>query len=45
MDPCGENGEFHTLVTDCPAFSTPLKVRVIDTWTHEKYCFSKLSLL
>ena len=45
IDPCGENGEFHTLVTDCPAFSTPLKVRVIDTWTHEKYCFSKLSLL
>jgi diphthamide synthase (EF-2-diphthine--ammonia ligase) len=24
VDPCGENGEFHTVVTDCPAFSAPL---------------------
>lgn len=45
IDPCGENGEFHTLVTNCPLFSAPLNVSVVDTWTHEKYCFSKLSLL
>ena len=24
VDPCGENGEFHTVVTDCPAFVAPL---------------------
>ena len=24
VDPCGENGEFHTLVTDMPGFSAPL---------------------
>ncbi|WP_148714891.1 ATPase [Chitinolyticbacter meiyuanensis] len=24
VDPCGENGEFHTLVTDMPGFSRPL---------------------
>lgn len=24
VDPCGENGEYHTLVTACPAFSRPL---------------------
>ena len=23
-DPCGENGEFHTLVYDAPFFSSPL---------------------
>jgi uncharacterized protein (TIGR00290 family) len=26
-DPCGENGEFHTLVTGGPMFSTPIEVR------------------
>ena len=27
VDPCGERGEYHTVVTDCPAFSHPLKLR------------------
>ncbi|PMN90064.1 ATPase [Enterovibrio norvegicus] len=27
-DPCGENGEFHTLVTDAPCFSYPLTTEV-----------------
>jgi uncharacterized protein (TIGR00290 family) len=27
VDPCGENGEYHTLVIDTPAFSSPLPVR------------------
>jgi diphthine-ammonia ligase len=27
VDPCGERGEYHTVVTDCPAFSRPLRVR------------------
>jgi diphthamide synthase (EF-2-diphthine--ammonia ligase) len=26
-DPCGENGEYHTLVYDGPLFKKPLKVR------------------
>lgn len=26
VDPCGENGEFHTLVTHCSAFPEPLQV-------------------
>jgi diphthine-ammonia ligase len=26
VDPCGENGEYHTMVTACPLFSTPLDV-------------------
>ncbi|MSO56991.1 MAG: diphthine--ammonia ligase [Acidobacteria bacterium] len=27
VDPCGERGEYHTVVTDCPAFSRPLHLR------------------
>jgi uncharacterized protein (TIGR00290 family) len=27
VDPCGERGEYHTVVTDCPAFSRPLRLR------------------
>lgn len=26
IDPCGERGEYHTLVVDTPLFSTPLRV-------------------
>jgi diphthine-ammonia ligase len=26
VDPCGENGEYHTVVTACPLFSTPLEI-------------------
>ena len=29
-DPCGENGEFHTVVVDAPVFSKPIRVRVGD---------------
>ena len=27
VDPCGERGEYHTVVTECPAFSRPLVLR------------------
>ena len=26
VDPCGERGEYHTVVTDCPAFARPLQL-------------------
>ena len=26
VDPCGENGEFHTIVTDTPEFKFPLSL-------------------
>jgi diphthine-ammonia ligase len=29
VDPCGERGEYHTVVTSCPAFSKPLHVRAL----------------
>lgn len=31
VDPCGENGEFHTLVTDAPGFARPVAARVTGT--------------
>ena len=31
VDPCGENGEFHTLVTDGPGFAAPVAVTVAGT--------------
>jgi diphthine-ammonia ligase len=29
VDPCGERGEYHTVVTSCEAFSRPLRVRAL----------------
>lgn len=34
VDPCGERGEYHTLVTACPAFSRPLRLRACGRATH-----------
>lgn len=31
VDPCGENGEFHTFVTDGPGFTTPVPVTIGET--------------
>jgi diphthine-ammonia ligase len=42
IDPCGENGEFHTLVLDCPLFSGPLRVDIGKKVLHEKYWFLEL---
>ena len=44
IDACGENGEFHTLVLNCPLFKTKINVAVTGTQHHEKYWFSKLEL-
>lgn len=34
VDPCGENGEFHTFVFDGPIFTKPVKVRTGQTVTY-----------
>jgi diphthine-ammonia ligase len=34
VDPCGERGEYHTVVTSCPAFSRPLGVRAVGRATN-----------
>lgn len=44
VDACGENGEFHTLVYDCPLFKHPLKIEVKQALQHEQYYFSELIL-
>lgn len=44
VDACGENGEFHTLVYNCPMFSQALKITVTQTIEHENYWFSELVL-
>ncbi|UOK42429.1 MULTISPECIES: diphthine--ammonia ligase [Flavobacterium] len=39
IDPCGENGEFHTLVVNCPLFSEAIVLPKYTTTTHNNYCF------
>ena len=39
IDPCGENGEFHTLVVNCPLFSEAIELPNFTTITHNDYCF------
>ena len=39
IDPCGENGEFHTLVLDCPLFSEAIELPNFTKITHNDYCF------
>jgi uncharacterized protein (TIGR00290 family) len=34
VDPCGERGEYHTVVTSCEAFSRPLRLRAVGRATH-----------
>jgi uncharacterized protein (TIGR00290 family) len=45
IDVCGENGEFHTLVLDCPLFSQPINVEVRAKLKHENYWFCQPVLL
>lgn len=40
IDPCGENGEFHTVVTAGPMFSAPIPVHMGETVTREGFVFS-----
>ncbi len=50
VDPCGENGEFHTFVTDGPGFTAPLAASVTGTRVYtsvpefggQRYCFAEL---
>jgi len=38
IDPCGENGEYHTLVVDGPIFSKPLPIETGARTEHSGYC-------
>lgn len=42
VDPCGENGEFHTFVFDGPIFKTAIAFRIGEKVTREGFCFCDL---
>ena len=42
VDPCGENGEFHTFVFDGPIFRTPVHFRVGETVHRDGFYFCDL---
>ncbi len=44
VDPCGENGEFHTVVVDGPGFSFPIQVDVGPTIEREGFVFADVLL-
>lgn len=44
VDPCGENGEFHTFVAAHPGFDAPLDVRLGRVREHERYPSVELHL-
>lgn len=39
VDVCGENGEFHTIVLDCPIFNQPVILPPYSSSSHEGYHF------
>lgn len=40
IDPCGENGEFHTFVHDAPVFSSPISFRAGDIVHRDGFVFA-----
>jgi uncharacterized protein (TIGR00290 family) len=40
VDPCGENGEFHTFAWDGPMFRRPVSIRVGETVTRDGFVFA-----
>jgi len=42
IDPCGENGEFHTFVYDGPSFAQPLKFAIGETVSRDGFWFCDL---
>lgn len=44
VDACGEEGEFHTLVTDGPIFSEPLSLQFGEQLYHDRAWFQSVSI-
>ena len=42
VDPCGENGEFHTFVSDGPIFKQPVAFRTGEKVMRDGFCFCDL---
>ncbi len=41
IDPCGENGEFHTFVTDGPGFTRPVSASIIGTTSADGFWWAQ----
>ncbi len=39
VDACGENGEYHTAVVNCPLYSQKIELPASHKTTHNEYCF------
>jgi diphthine-ammonia ligase len=44
IDPSGELGEYHTVVTECPIFSSKMEIKTSDIHSHDGYRFLNVSL-
>jgi uncharacterized protein (TIGR00290 family) len=44
VDPCGENGEFHTVVTDGPMFAGPIPITIGETLERDGFVFTDVLL-
>lgn len=42
VDPCGENGEYHSFVFDGPGFAHPVPITLGETVTRGRFCFRDL---
>jgi uncharacterized protein (TIGR00290 family) len=42
IDPCGENGEFHTFVFDGPVLQSPIPIRIGERVMRDGFCFCDL---
>ena len=45
VDPLGENGEFHTLVLECPLYAKPFKVNSFEKKVAEDMAYFNVSIL
>jgi uncharacterized protein (TIGR00290 family) len=45
IDPCGENGEFHTCVSAGPMFTRPLAIEPSETVIRDGFAFAELTLI
>jgi uncharacterized protein (TIGR00290 family) len=42
VDPCGENGEFHTFVHAGPIFERPIEIELVETVTRDGFAFQDI---
>lgn len=45
IDPCGENGEFHTCTVNGPAFREPLRIETSETAIRDGFAYTDQHLL